>query len=156
MVIRYEMHPENAAAAYWYRYRTSVMFRLGVLLAGLVPATLALAFVATAIPRPPTLALIAAVVVEGCSPYLFALLLRQLSRRGSRVLMIDAAGLTTEVASGQWQGKWVDVRQIIVIDDFVFLLGRGINAVSIPATAFADTAERDEFVRRARTYAGLA
>lgn len=142
--------------AFWYRWQTDIGFRLGVLVAGLVPATLALAFVATVIPRPTWPAVMAAVAVEGCSPYLFALLLRQLSRRGSRVLMIDADGLTTEVASGQWQGKWSDVRDIVATEDFVFLLGRGINAVSIPVSAFADADERDEFVRRARTYSGRA
>ena len=72
------------------------------------------------------------------------------------VLMIDADGLSTEVASGHWEESWTNVRDIATTSDFIFILGRGINSVSIPTAAFADDAEREEFLRRARRYLASA
>jgi hypothetical protein len=152
MVIRYDIAPEATAKAYWYRWRTGLAFKGGVLAAGLVPATMAFAFAATAMPRHRWLAAIIGIVTELVSPLLFAGLLRQLSRRGSRALLIDADGLTTEVRDGQWHVSWREVRRIARTEEFIFILGRGLNSVSIPVGAFADDAERDEFVRRAQGY----
>jgi hypothetical protein len=70
--------------------------------------------------------------------------------------MIDRDGLTTEVREGQWHVAWAIVHQIAVTSDYIFFLGRGVNSVAVPVSAFADTAERDEFVRRARNYLALA
>ena len=153
MVVRYDITPEATAKAYWYRWHTSAAFKGSVLALGLVPATLAFAFTAAATSsRSPWIPVLIALLVEMLSPMLFAALLRQLSRRGARALLIDADGLTTEVTDGQWHVKWNDVREVAQTEEFIFILGRGINSVSIPARAFTDDAERDEFVRRARRY----
>ena len=152
MVIRYDIAPEATARAYWYRWRTSMAFKGGVLAAGLVPATIAFAFAATAMPRNRWMAVTIGLVTELVSPVLFAGILHQLSRRGARALLIDADGLTTEVRDGQWHVSWREVRRIAQTEEFIFILGRGLNSVSIPLGAFADDAERDEFVRRAQRY----
>lgn len=152
MVVQYEMTPKGTVSAYWYRWSTSLQFKLGVLAFGLVPALLAFALAASAVPRRLAFAVIVAAVVELFSPKILAFLIQQLSRRGSRTLMIDADGLTTEVATGQWQASWGEISDIAVTSEFVFLLGRGINSISIPASAFSDGAERDEFLRRAHHY----
>ena len=147
MIVRYDMTPDGFAAAYWYRWRTSTAFQAGALAAGLVPATVAFTFGWT---LQPVLGVIAGVLVLIGSPWLIAAFLRQLTRRGPRTLMIDADGVSTEVASGQWEVAWRDVRAIVETRDYVFIFGRGINSVSVPVSAFADDAEREEFVRRAR------
>lgn len=102
------------------------------------------------------LATVASGLVELLSPKLFALLIQQLSPSGQRTLMIDSDGLTTEVPSGQWEAPWTDVRKIVVTADYIFLLGRGINSVSIPVSAFTDGTDRDEFLRRAHRYLAAA
>ena len=146
------MTPEAAARAYWYRWRTSSGFKGGVLAVGLAPSIIGFAFLAAAFPDHRRIALGVALIVEILSPFLFAALVQQLSKRGTRVLMIDADGLTTEVSSGRWQAGWSDVRKIAETDEFIFVLGGGIHSVSIPLSAFADEAERNEFLRRARRY----
>jgi len=152
MVVTYEMTPRAAGQAFWHRWRTSGAFRAGVFAFGLIPATFAFAIAASATPRRILPAAVVAIIVELLSPLLFATLMQRLSRRGPRKLMIDSGGVSTEVPSGQWEVPWTDVREIAATSDFIFLLGRGINSVSIPVSAFADDAERDEFVRRARQY----
>lgn len=152
MIVTYEMLPAATSSAYWYRWRTNNRFKLAVLAAGLVPATLVFAFMSTAFPREKWIAVVVAILVEAASPFLFAALIRGLSRRGRRTLMIDADGVSTEVPNGQWSVNWKSVQEVAATPQFVFILGRGINSVSIPANAFADDEEREEFLRRANRY----
>lgn len=152
MVVRYEITPAATTAAYWYRWRASARFKLGVLLCGLVPATFTFTMMSTLFRGPSLVPLAMALIAMLLSPLLFSAVLYHASRRGTRTLSIDASGLTTEVANGQWEAPWSDVREIALTPTFLFILGRGMNSISVPVSAFADEAERDEFVRRAERY----
>jgi hypothetical protein len=156
MVVKYTMTAEASTKAFWYRWRTSANYKLGVFAAGVIPAALIFSFAAAAIPHRLFVAALVAIVVEALSPLIFAAVIRQVSRRGSRVLIIDRDGLSTEVREGQWSVRWAVVRQIAVTSDYIFFLGSGVNSVAVPVNAFGDAAERDEFVRRARNYWALA
>jgi len=146
------MTADAAKAAYWYRWRTKLRFRLLVLCVGIVPAAFALAVFSSLLPRNHTAAAVIAAVVEMLSPYLLASVIGLLSQRGPRLLMIDRDRITTQVATGNWDASWREVQEIAESSNFIFMLGRGINSISIPVNAFADDAERDEFLRRARAY----
>jgi hypothetical protein len=152
MIIRYEMEPEGTALAFWFRWRRSALFKLGVFAVGLIPAMFAFALAYSALPRRPGLALLIAVVVDACSPFAFPKLLTSLAKRGERILSIDADGISTRVPTGDWQVTWRHVQQIATTGDFVLLLGVGINSVAIPNRAFEDLEQRDEFLRRAERY----
>lgn len=156
MVLRYEMQPDGTAKAFWLRWHRSIKFKLAVLGVGLCPSVFAFAMVSSAGPHHIDVALLISLVVEGLSPFLFSRLLASSAKRGWRVLSIDADGMTTQTAGGEWHAPWREVREVVVTTEYTFLLGAGINSLAIPAAAFADASDREEFVRRATRYIAAA
>jgi hypothetical protein len=155
VVIRYEMRPEGTARAFWLRWHRSTKFKLGVLGFGLFPAFVVFTILSAAVPSDRVRGVVALVVVF-LSPSMLSRALSSLAKRGERILSIDTAGITTETSGGEWHAGWTEVQEIVSTADFTFLLGRGLNSIAVPASAFADEDERQEFVRRANRYISAA
>jgi hypothetical protein len=146
------MRPEGTARAFWLRWRSSGAFKVGVLAVGLCPALFVFTLAWSAAPGRLDVALGIGVLTELVTPFFLSRTLASLAKRGERVLSIDADGITTETTSGEWHATWADVREVVSTPEFTFLLGAGIHSVAIPAEAFEDESQRDEFVRRANRY----
>jgi hypothetical protein len=146
------MRPDGMARAFWLRWHRSTRFRIGVLAFGLFPSAFVCALILSAAPRAFAAALAFGAVIEVLWPVLLSRVLPAIGKRGQRILSIDSAGLTTETAGGEWHASWREVHEVVSTPEFVFLLGAGINSVAIPAQAFADEEQRNEFVNRARRY----
>jgi hypothetical protein len=156
MVVRYEMRPEAAEAAFWYRWRHRPRFMMGALALGLVPALGVFAMAASFARRASWPAVSLGLLTFACGPFLLGALVRTLSKRGERALLIHSDGLTTEVPGGQFHAPWRDVVEIVETTDYVFFMGRGMHSISIPVAAFRDDADREEFMRRTRLYSSEA
>jgi hypothetical protein len=69
-----------------------------------------------------------------------------------RSLTINAEGLTTSVGNISGSRLWKDVRTIEQIDGTIAITGNNKNAFIVPARAFANDREREDFYESARQW----
>jgi len=150
--IEYAATPEDVGALYSYLWKNSAYFRWKIGLGTLVVAAWILLSVYISqgelVLRDAFIAVNAAIAIPLLTPVLAMLR----TKRGSRILSIDFAGIHTRLGRKERTVSWRKVSQIFVTSDHVFILGSNLDSFTIPNRAFPTDAAKDEFIRLCRDY----
>ncbi len=75
---------------------------------------------------------------------------------GSHRLELSPDGVFAESDAGSSRLAWKAIEQIAETEQYAFLYVNAMNAIIVPAAAFADRAAYDAFIRAARQYTSAA
>lgn len=84
--------------------------------------------------------------------FLFPRFLRSRTKKSKRILSIQPDKLSTTVGKLSGDVPWTKVDSLNVTDEHIFLIGKNMNGFAIPRRAFADEAQRIEFIRLCEQY----
>ncbi len=151
MTIEYRSKRSEIAAAYWFTWRHSWRMRFFQAVIA-IPVFLW----STSLLRSPertlssTLALSTfwTVAVLALLPLYPQLRFKSQVRR----LTIDTSGIHTTIGALSGDIPWRRVASLITVGDRTYIMGANLNSFVIPARAFSDIGQRNEFIGMAETW----
>lgn len=152
MKIEYSATPDDIGALYSYLWRNSAYFRRRIGVGTLVVAAWILV---SAYLSQGELALRDAFIALNVAiafPVLTPLVAMLRTKKGSRILSIDPAGIHTQIGKKKGRVRWEKIAEVFVTGEHVFILGRNLNSFTIPNRAFHDDSQRNEFIRLCEDY----
>ena len=148
MTIRYQATRRDIWHAYWYTTRHDVrLVLLQLFIAGWFFYSARGWFQATV--ESPAWRLAAAAAVGALAFVAMALYPVLGVKTDERTLTISPAGIFTTIGPRRGDLPWKRIASVAQVGDRVYIVGRNMNSFAVPMTAFADVAERDQFVETA-------
>jgi hypothetical protein len=150
--IEYSATPDDIGALYSYLWRNSAYFRQRISLGTLVVAAWILISVYLSQGELAWYDAFIAINVAIAFPILTPLLAMLRTKNRNRILTIDPAGIHTQIGKKKGRIPWEKIAEVFVTGEHLFILGRNLNAFTIPNRAFQDDSQRNQFIQLCQNY----